>query len=462
MSENSTSNRGRKRCLTDSARKRNRASVSAKWNKSRVYIGNQFERWNELKAMLNVDTHAEVARILLNNYHVNNTERKLHAVTSTPGPLRVPSLFPTSCDVSDISSAGENLRESDMSGIEEICSSAKKKAMEKSNSFINPFDLTIEEDEMCLLEDNSSDSDEEYQPSFNLTLRPSNADHIPIEDSDDDSDICGDDPADAVETDYKRINSIEDIETLTNDCPLLVYQQPLLDLANTQISTICKICNESISICVDNIGSATYLKWVCKRGHVVNRWCSQPILNRRLHAGDLVFASAILLSGNNFQKIATLAKFLKLPILSSSTFHRIQKTYLVPAIDRFWIQKQEDTLREFQNTDVIVLGDGRMDSPGHSAQYCSYTFMEYTSKKILCITTMDKRSTDRKSTNLEKACFQRGMQFFKDKGIKVVEVVTDAHVQIASVMNQSRKRKQRIGWMGQGCGKSLLALCRSF
>lgn len=115
---------------------------------------------------------------------------------------------------------------------------------------------------------------------------------------DDESDTCGDDLADAAETDYKRVNSIEDIETLINDRPLLVYQQFLLDLANTQISTICKICNEAVSICVDNIGSATYLKWVCKLGHVANKWCSQPILNRRMHAGDLVFASAILLSGN--------------------------------------------------------------------------------------------------------------------------------------------------------------------
>ncbi|XP_052684568.1 uncharacterized protein LOC128190849 [Crassostrea angulata] len=462
MSENSKSNRGRKRCLTDSARKRNRATVASKWNKSRVYIGNQFERWNELKAILNVDTHAEVANVLLNNYHANNIvdavsdyqpnsqkseteelERTVNvvskdtAVTSTPGPSHIHSRFHTTCDVSDISSAGEYHRESDMSGIEEFCSSAKKAyEIEKSTSFINPFDLTIDEDEMCLLDDDSSDSDEEFQPNFNLTLRPSNADQLPIEYSDDESDTCDDDPADAAETDYKRVNSIEDVETLITDRPLLVYQQPLLDLANTQISTICKICNEAVSICVDNIGSATYLKWVCKLGHVANRWCSQSILNRRMHAGDLVFASAILLSGNNFQKISTLAKFLKLPILSSSSFHRIQKTYLVPSIDRFWIQKQESTLREFQNTDIIVLGDGRMDSPGHCAQYCSYTFMEYTSKKILCITTMDKRSTDRKSTNLEKACFLRGMQFFKDKGIKVVEVVTDAHVQIASVMRK--------------------------
>lgn len=66
MSENSKSNRERKRCLTDSARKRNRATVASKWNKSKVYIGNQFERWNELKAILNVDTHVEVANVLLN------------------------------------------------------------------------------------------------------------------------------------------------------------------------------------------------------------------------------------------------------------------------------------------------------------------------------------------------------------------------------------------------------------
>jgi hypothetical protein len=81
-----------------------------------------------------------------------------------------------------------------------------------------------------------------------------------------------------------------------------------------------------------------------------------------------------------------------------------------------------------------------MDSPGHSAQYCSYTFMEYTTKKILCIITMDKRMTDLKSTNLEKACFVKGLQFLLDRGLKVVEVVTDAHIQVASIMSKFRSK----------------------
>ena len=95
---------------------------------------------------------------------------------------------------------------------------------------------------------------------------------------------------------------------------------------------------------------------VCTNEHINHRWCSQPLLNMRMHAGDLMLASSILISGNNFQKISTLAKCLKLPFLSSSTFHRIQGTYLVPSIDRFWMQHQEDVLSEFQDKDLIVLG----------------------------------------------------------------------------------------------------------
>jgi hypothetical protein len=57
--------RGRKRTLTDSERKRNRSAVSSKWNKCRIYVRDQLDRWNELKDMLRVQTHAEVAKIVL-------------------------------------------------------------------------------------------------------------------------------------------------------------------------------------------------------------------------------------------------------------------------------------------------------------------------------------------------------------------------------------------------------------
>ncbi|XP_056014430.1 uncharacterized protein LOC130052702 [Ostrea edulis] len=65
-----------------------------------------------------------------------------------------------------------------------------------------------------------------------------------------------------------------------------------------------------------------------------------------------------------------------------------------------------------------------MHSPGHCAQYCTYTMMENDSKKIVALETLDKRETGRKSTNLEKASFQRALEDVKQSN-QVTEVVTD-------------------------------------
>ena len=50
-----------------------------------------------------------------------------------------------------------------------------------------------------------------------------------------------------------------------------------------------------------------------------------------------------------------------------------------------------------------------MDSPGHSAQYCTITFMENETNTILCIIIMDiiMRMTGGKSSVLEMACFKK-------------------------------------------------------
>ena len=50
--------------LTDSERKMNRSEVSSKWNKCRIYVGDQLDRWNELKEVLHVQTRTEFANIL--------------------------------------------------------------------------------------------------------------------------------------------------------------------------------------------------------------------------------------------------------------------------------------------------------------------------------------------------------------------------------------------------------------
>ena len=76
-----------------------------------------------------------------------------------------------------------------------------------------------------------------------------------------------------------------------------------------------------------------------------------------------------------------------------------------------------------------------MDSPGHSAQYCTYSLMETNSNSVLSIQTVDKRETNKKSPLMEKAGFLKALNELRDKNVNVTEVVTDQHVQISSLMS---------------------------
>lgn len=82
------------------------------------------------------------------------------------------------------------------------------------------------------------------------------------------------------------------------------------------------------------------------------------------------------------------------------------------------------------------LGDGRNDSPGHCSQYMTYTVMNHETKDILAMIVIDKREVGLKSPNMEKEGLRRALHQLKDAGLQVGELVTDAHVQIASMMSK--------------------------
>ena len=58
-------NPGPKRKLSDSVRKRNKKAANAKLNKNRKYIGDEYDRWMEIKTALRLETSSEKAKILL-------------------------------------------------------------------------------------------------------------------------------------------------------------------------------------------------------------------------------------------------------------------------------------------------------------------------------------------------------------------------------------------------------------
>jgi hypothetical protein len=51
--------------IVGSARKRNKKAANAKLSKNRIYIGDEYDRWMEIKTALRLETNSEVAKILL-------------------------------------------------------------------------------------------------------------------------------------------------------------------------------------------------------------------------------------------------------------------------------------------------------------------------------------------------------------------------------------------------------------
>lgn len=90
--------------------------------------------------------------------------------------------------------------------------------------------------------------------------------------------------------------------------------------------------------------------------HEAYRWCSQPVSNRHLHGGVLQIASALLCSGNNFSKMALYAKFLRLYFPGKVKFSNIQRTYLVPTFNPFWMESQRQVVESISGRSVDALG----------------------------------------------------------------------------------------------------------
>ena len=85
---------------------------------------------------------------------------------------------------------------------------------------------------------------------------------------------------------------------------------------------------------------------------------------------------------------------------------------------------------------MIILGDGRMDSPGFCANFCTYTMMDADTLDIIDMEIVDKREVSLKSGNMERKGLLRGLEKLKEEDVSVKEVVTDAHSSITTLIRK--------------------------
>ena len=112
-------------------------------------------------------------------------------------------------------------------------------------------------------------------------------------------------------------------------------------------------------------------------------WTSQPRVGQ-FAAGNILLSAAILFSGSSPKKVLRTLQHMGLKSISTRTYHRHQSVVLHPAVNYVWDHHQTAIIAALKDHTRIVLGgDGKADSPGHSAKYGTYTLMDLTSNKVV-------------------------------------------------------------------------------
>lgn len=96
---------------------------------------------------------------------------------------------------------------------------------------------------------------------------------------------------------------------------------------------------------------------VCGKGHVGHQWCSQPRLRARgVNLGDFMICTNIILSGNNFHKVALLLNFMNLGRIIPKMYYNIQKLYCCPVIEREWHNVLAATHDRLRDKNLVICG----------------------------------------------------------------------------------------------------------
>lgn len=203
-----------------------------------------------------------------------------------------------------------------------------------------------------------------------------------------------------LEAAFSQLTDVKDLKTflaLHSRMRVIVSINKLLKLSTDTCALEIggKACGEVLCVTQDVITRK------CKNGHS-QKWISSEVLgakhNSDFYLNDYLLAAVIIISGNNYGKFALLCKALGLSIISSNTFTRFQKHCPAPVISDVWNKMNGpivDILKQYE--EICLCGDGRNDSPGHSARYCVYTLMEHATKVVVV-----KRETGGNFVTMEK------------------------------------------------------------
>ncbi|KAJ6250161.1 hypothetical protein M0813_16216 [Anaeramoeba flamelloides] len=149
---------------------------------------------------------------------------------------------------------------------------------------------------------------------------------------------------------------------------------------------------------------------------------------------DVLLASRVFLSGMGYTEYKDI--FSQLFhfdfLISSSSFFRIQKTFIIPSIKRVIFAEQEKILEQLrQKEELCVLTDGRFSRPQRKkgpAHYCTDVVIEEETEFVVAIDTMSQQEVQGSCGNIETQLFLRMMGSYPLNSLDITDVVSDENL----------------------------------
>ncbi|XP_019859639.1 PREDICTED: uncharacterized protein LOC109587862 [Amphimedon queenslandica] len=200
----------------------------------------------------------------------------------------------------------------------------------------------------------------------------------------------------------------------------------------------CNHCG-SFGVSVTKLVKGTFLrvKKKCNNCKTLATWDSQPLVNE-IPECNLLLTAAILFNGCLPEKTLRIFHTIGCATISRSTFFHHQRHFLYQAIFYVWDMKQQAFFVQLadEGTALVLGGDGRADSPGHSAKYGTYSLVELNHNIILDIQLVQSNEV-KNSNNMELEGLKRAMTKVNEHGMEISTLITDCHQQISKWLRET-------------------------
>ncbi|CAN7994675.1 unnamed protein product, partial [Ixodes pacificus] len=242
-----------------------------------------------------------------------------------------------------------------------------------------------------------------------------------------------------------------------HEAKFLVFESNLRELLDRCLVCGSPHCEVELSF----VGTMVRAQLTCPESHV-RVWRSQPVLCRK-PMGNISVCSAILFTGSSPTKVLRLFSLMGIQCVQKSQYFKFQSCYLLPAVTEVWLFEQAALLDRLRGTKLCLAGDGRADTPGHCADFGTYTLLETTTGQV--IHTELVKSTEVPSSNrMETEGMERCLTYLHAQDMSVDSLVTDRHSEGKASMRRNHpeiKHQFDVWHVAKGIKKKIVAVART-